>query len=339
MAHPRRRAPAAAAAGLALLAACASPATGGPSREAAARTSTTTPGVSAGNGTPAAPRPSSAPSPSTSSSPSSSPATAQLPRGGTTLFPRYRLVGFAGGVGTAAFGRLGVGDLDARGREVERYAAALAGGRQPLPVFELITVVVHDTPGRNGLYNSRVSDAVIARYLAAARRHRAMLLLDVQPGREDFLPLVKGLRRWLEQPDVGLALDPEWAVEPGDVPGQTFGRTTGAELDSVAAYVDALVRRHHLPQKPLVFHQVAASVVVGQSAIRERPGVVVIKSVDGIGSRRLKTATWHTLVKGLPASIHTGFKLFFDEDRRHGPMMTPRQVLALRPQPEYVLYE
>ncbi|KQX61717.1 hypothetical protein [Angustibacter sp. Root456] len=338
MLHGRRRAGVAAAAVLAL-AACASP-TGG----AAARPSGSTSSAhdAAANGS-SAPSPTESPSESRSESPSPSsspsPTTAQLPRGGTTLFPHYRLVGYAGGAGSAAFGRLGVGDIDARAREIERRAQALAGGRTPLPVFELITVVVHDTPGRNGLYNSRVSDAVIARYLAAARRHRALLLLDIQPGRQDFLPLVKGLARWLEQPDVGLALDPEWAVEPGDVPGQTFGRMTGRELDSVAAYVDALVRRHHLPQKPLVFHQVAASVVVGQSALRERAGVVVIKSVDGIGSRRLKTATWTTLVKHLPAPIHTGFKLFFDEDRRHGPMMTPQQVLALRPQPEYVLYE
>ncbi len=114
---------------------------------------------------------------------------------------------------------------------------------------------------------------------------------------------------------------------------------TGRELDSVAAYVDAIVRQKDLPQKPLVFHQVAARVVVGESAVRERPGVVVIKSVDGIGSQALKTATWRTLVRGLPSSIHTGFKLFFDEDRRHGPLMTPSQVLRLRPQPDYVLYE
>jgi hypothetical protein len=37
--------------------------------------------------------------------------------------------------------------------------------------------------------------------------------------------------------------------------------------------------------------------------------------------------------------VHAGFKLFFDEDTRHGPLMTPKQVLALRPKPEYVLYE
>src|SRR4051794_37144262 len=43
----------------------------------------------------------------------------QLPRGGTTLFPRYRLVGYAGGPHTAAFGRLGIGDLDARVAEID----------------------------------------------------------------------------------------------------------------------------------------------------------------------------------------------------------------------------
>ena len=38
--------------------------------------------------------------------------------------------------------------------------------------------------------------------------------------------------------------------------------------------------------------------------------------------------------------VHPGFKLFFDEDTRNGQrMMSPKEVLALWPQPEYVLYE
>jgi hypothetical protein len=44
-------------------------------------------------------------------------------------------------------------------------------------------------------------------------------------------------------------------------------------------------------------------------------------------------------VKDLPTSIHPGFKLFFDEDARHGKVMTPSQVLALTPEPEYILFE
>ena len=266
-------------------------------------------------------------------------AAGQLPRGGSTVFPAYRLFGYSGAPGSAAFGRLGTGDLDARVREIERKGKAYAGGRKVLPVLELITVVVDSQPGADGDYNRQVSDATIRQYLAAARRHRALLLLDVQPGRDDFLTLAKQLEPWLRQPDVGLALDPEWAVEKGQVPGQTYGRTTGAELDRVAAYLDGLVRAHRLPQKVMVFHQVAAKVVRRQEGLRSRPGVVVIKSVDGIGSRGAKTATWQVLVKGLPRSIHPGFKLFYDEDTRHGPLMTPAQVLALKPTPEYVLIE
>jgi hypothetical protein len=232
-----------------------------------------------------------------------------------------------------------VGDLDARVRELEKRGAAYADGRKVLPVLELVTVVAQATPGKDGDYSQRVADATIDRYLAAARRHKALLLLNVQPGRARFIDLVKDLEPWLKQPDVGVALDPEWAVKKGQVPGRVYGSTTGAELDQVARYLDSLVQRYDLPQKVMVFHQVAAKVVRHQSAIKEHPGVVVIKSVDGIGSRKAKTATWTVLVKSLPPSVHPGFKLFFEEDARHGTLMTPAQVMALKPEPEYILFE
>jgi hypothetical protein len=45
--------------------------------------------------------------------------------------------------------------------------------------------------------------------------------------------------------------------------------------------------------------------------------------------------------KTTPKHVHAGFKLFFTEDRRGpaGRLMKPREVLALKPQPEYVMYE
>ena len=44
--------------------------------------------------------------------------------------------------------------------------------------------------------------------------------------------------------------------------------------------------------------------------------------------------------KSTPKFVHAGFKLFFTEDRRHGGrLMSPREVLALKPRPEYVMYE
>ena len=263
----------------------------------------------------------------------------QLPRGGTTLFPRFRLVGYSGGPHTAAFGRLGIGRVDDRVAEIERHGAAYAAGREPLPVLELITVVAQAKPGRDRKYRARIDDAVISEYLAAARRHRALLLLNVQPGRADFLAEVRALERWLKEPDVGVALDPEWAVGPRQVPGRVYGNTTGNELAGVAAYLDSVVRRHRLPQKAMVVHQLAPRIVTDFGSVGRQSGVAVIQSVDGIGARADKVATWRRLVATLPPTVHPGFKLFFEEDTESGPLMTPKQVLGLRPQPEYVLYE
>jgi hypothetical protein len=273
-------------------------------------------------------------------SPAAPPVPAELPRGGRRLFPAYRLVGYSGGPGSAAFGRLGVGDLDARAREIESLGAQFAAGRRPLAVLELIAVVAQPKPGPDGLYRVRVGADVIQTYLSAARRHRALLLLNIQPGRARFMDEVVALEPWLRQPDVGLALDPEWAVRSGQVPGHVFGRTTGAEIDAVARQMSQLVTQFELPDKALVVHQLAPDVVRGQWAVKTHPGVAVIKSVDGIGPPAAKVRTWRALVTDLPPSIRPGFKLFFGEDAA-GParLMTPAEVMALKPTPDYVLYE
>ena len=283
------------------------------------------------------------PTPSPSSGPAGTAGTAgatELPRGGREVFPRYRLVGYSGAPGSKAFGRLGVGRLDDRVAEIEKLARGYGAGRQPLPVLELIAVVVQRFPGGDGKYRVRMADDVIRSYLAAARRHRALLLLNVQPGRASFVDEVRALGPWLREPDVGVALDPEWAVGPGQTPGRVFGSTTGAVIDQVSAYLDGVVRVNGLPQKVLVVHQLNPRIVRGFEKVRKRDGVVVVKSVDGIGSAGAKVSTWKRLVKNLPPAVHPGFKLFFDEDTEGGlKLMTPKQVLALRPQPEYVLYE
>jgi len=264
---------------------------------------------------------------------------AQLPRGGRTIFPEHRLVGFAGYPGSRALGRLGVGDLDDRAREVEVIAKPLAGGRTVLPVLELIATIVRSEPGRDGLYRTRASDRVIAAHLAAARKVKGILLLDIQPGRADVVDEVRAYERWLGEPDVGIAFDPEWAMGPRQVPMTVFGQTTGSEINSVSAYLSSVVRARRLPEKVLVVHQLSPSIVRDEKAVRTHEGVTLVKSVDGIGSRAMKESTYDKLAARMPEAFHAGFKLFYSEDRRFGPLMTPAQVLALRPQPEYVLYE
>ncbi len=292
-------------------------------------------GTAAGAATPSSRSTSSVP---TTSAPTTPPPPPQLPGGGTQIFPGHRLIGFAGAPGSPALGPLN-GDLAAATARLREQAAGYGTDRPVLPVFELIATLAHDVPGPNGNYNTVADDAEVQQYLAAARAAGALLLLGIQPGTQDFLPAVTHYERWLTEPDVGLALDPEWAVDPGERPGDVFGSTTGAELDAVAGYLDGLVSAHRLPQKVMVYHQLNAGIVRGEEQLTEHPGVALVKSVDGIGAAADKVGTYQRVIATLPPFVHPGFKLFYAEDTRSGPLMTPGEVLALVPQPEYVLYE
>ena len=137
--------------------------------------------------------------------------------------PEYRLVGYAGLTGAKTLGRLGTGPLDQRVRELERRASPYANGREILPVLEVIATVVQGSPGRDGKYRFRISDQQIATYLKAARKRKALLLLNIQPGRSEFLPEAKAYEKWLREPDVGVALDPEWAMDKVSGPAARTG--------------------------------------------------------------------------------------------------------------------
>ena len=285
------------------------------------------------SGAPTGPAPS-----STAPAPPPTPTTAQLPGGGTQVFPGHRLVGFSGAPGSPALGRL-TGDLTAATGQLRQQAAGYGDQPPVLPVFELIATVVHDKPGPNGTYATTADDATVQSYLDATRAAGGILLLDIQPGTGAFLPAVQAYEKWLVQPDVGVALDPEWAIQPGQVPGNVFGHTTGADIDAVSAYLDGLVTADHLPQKVLVYHQLKVQIVTGEEAMVDRPGVAVVKSVDGIGAAADKIGTYQRVIATKPAFVHAGFKLFYDEDTRSAALMQPGEVLALQPQPEYVIYE
>jgi hypothetical protein len=299
-------------------------------------------------------------------------ARAQLPRGGRTIFPHYRLVGWCGSPGAPALGELGVGDdlaerVQQMLRASQQYAAAApapssaagtipegaspppasSGGTPPpvaadkpvLPVVELIATVAQSSPGADGLYRTRVPDHTIATWLHQARRAKALLLLNIQPGRARFLDEATSYEHWLKEPDVGLALDPEWAIGPGQRPGEVFGHTTGQVLNDVAAYLSNIVTTHHLPEKVMVTHVLRTSILTQPQQQHPHHGVAMVTSVDGIGAMAAKIDTYHAVARQLPHHVHPGFKLFFQEDRQAGPLMSPHQVLALHPTPDYVLYE
>jgi hypothetical protein len=185
------------------------------------------------------------------------------------------------------------------------------------------------------MYRMRQSDTVIARYLAATRRIHGLLLLDIQPGRSSFVTEVGSYARWLREPDVGVALDPEWSIRAGQRPGDVIGSTDGATITRVARLLSAIVARRHLPQKLLLVHRFTADMIRHPTRAHAAPGVALAYNVDGYGDRPNKIAKYRELAHRKPG-IFNGFKLFFHEDTG---LMTPRMVLALRPAPDVVVYE
>jgi hypothetical protein len=267
---------------------------------------------------------------------------AELPRGGRVILPRERVVAFYGAPQHEELGVLGIGTPEQAGAKLLRQARSYARpGRPVLPAFELIASIAHTAPGQDGLHRERQSDDVIKRYLVAARRIKALLILDIQPGQADFVEEVRALEPYLSLPDVGLALDPEWSVPAGVAPGDQIGSTTAETINEVSSYLSFLVQSKDLPQKLLIVHQFTEGMVRDRGEIVARPGLAIVSNVDGYGTPALKAGVYGQLTGPdvLPRAAGAsfiGFKLFFREDT---DLMDPAAVLALRPQPSIVVYE
>ncbi len=259
----------------------------------------------------------------------------ELPRGGRSILPEFRVVGFYGAPQTPELGALGIGTPAQAARRLIRQARPYERPARPvLPAMELLAVIANADAGADGMYRTRQPSSIIARYLRAARRHRMLLVLDIQPGRSDFFRETIRLERWLREPDVSLALDPEWRVTAGEVPGQVIGRVGAREVNATSAWLAQLVARHDLPEKLLMIHQFTED-MVDHTALKPRAGLSTVLNVDGFGGRAIKRAKYRAFSRAAPEFDH-GFKLFYEEDTN---LMTPRSVLRMRPAPDVVVYE
>jgi hypothetical protein len=266
--------------------------------------------------------------------PPATPAT--LPGGRTKIFGDDRvLVAYYGTAGTGALGVLGETSPDRMVRRLRRAAAPFERPRSKVQiVFELIVTVADAHPGKDGDYNHDIPRAYVQRYIDAAHEHGALLLLDIQPGRAGFHSVVRRWKWALEDPYVGLALDPEWRMGRRGVPGRRIGSVSAEEVNTVSKWLKTLVAIEDLPQKLFVLHQFRTSMVRDIHLVVPRRGLALVQHVDGFGTPAQKLGTFHAVVR--PRLFHLGFKLFYDEDRR---LMRPGEVRRIRPQVRFVSYQ
>jgi hypothetical protein len=260
----------------------------------------------------------------------------ELPRGGRRLFPDFRVVAFYGSPRDPELGELGVGTLRGSIKRLQKQARGYERKTRPaLPCLELISTVATAAPGPGGAYRDHLAGAQIDRHLREARKAKALLLLDVQPGMTDFVTETKRLKKWLKEPDVGLALDPEWRIGPGQLPGKVIGTVSAQEVNQTSAYVAKLVKDNKLPEKLFLVHQFTNDMVQNKELVRKRPGLATVFNVDGFGTQAVKLSKYRDFTTKGPR-FRNGLKLFYKEDVG---IFSPKQVMRLTPRPDIVIYE
>jgi hypothetical protein len=263
----------------------------------------------------------------------------QLPGGGQILFPGRLLVALYGYPGAPALGALGQQGLQASIARAGHAAAAYrAGSRVPVvPAFEIIATVAQAHPGRDGDYSYQSTVASLRPWVRRATAAGMYVILDLQAGRAGLLAQARRYQTLLELPDVGLALDPEWKLAPGQLPLHQIGSVSISEVNTVISWLAGLTAQYHLPQKLLVLHQFRLSMIRGEHALDTRyQDLAILIHMDGQGTPAVKQQTWQTVTRAAPAGVFFGWKDFYVKDH---PMMSPRQTLARTPQLSMISYQ
>lgn len=267
----------------------------------------------------------------------STPAT--LPGGGDVLFPGRRLIALYGHPYAPVLGVLGEQPLGASIRRAKRLAADYAKESEvaAVPAFELITTVASRSAGSDGNYSNEKKIRDIRPWVVAAGKAGVYVVLDLQPGRSDFLTQAKRYESLLALPHVGLALDPEWRLKPNQVHLRQIGSVSAREVNAVTAWLADLTARKRLPQKLLLLHQFRLSMITDRHRLQtSSPHVAVVIQMDGFGAPTTKLTTWREIRRNAPKGVRFGWKNFYDEDR---PTFTARRTVDLRPSPVFVSYQ
>lgn len=265
---------------------------------------------------------------------------AQLPGGGQLMFPTHQFVALYGAPGTGSLGVLGEQDAAASVQRARDVAAPYTGltDKTVVPMFEIIATVAAGAAGSDGDYSNELEIERLRPWIDAATEAGMYVVIDLQPGRTDFLTQAKRYQSLLELPNVGLAIDPEWRLAPDQVPLEQIGSVSAAEVNAVTAWLADLTNTNGLPQKMVVLHQFQLKMLQDRSQIdTSRPELAMLIHADGQGAQPDKQATWSALHQDAPAGIAWGWKNFYDED---APMLTPEQtVTAVSPLPDLITYQ
>ena len=263
------------------------------------------------------------------------------PHGGA-LLPFNRIVAYYGNFLSRQMGILGEYP---RAEVLAKLQAAVAEWQiadpstPVIPAIDYIAITAQADPGKDGMYRLRMPDTETQKALDMAREINGIVFLEVQVGKSTLAQELPLLESFLKQPQVHLALDPEFAMKKS-APGTVIGFMTADDINYAAEYIAGLVRTYDLPPKVLLVHRFTTDMVRNAEAIRPLPEVQVVMVMDGWGPPEQKIDTHEHIIYPEPVQF-TGFKIFYKNDRKPPSrgLLTPAEVLKLTPQPSFIQYQ
>lgn len=259
------------------------------------------------------------------------------------ILPFKRIVAYYGNLYSKRMGVLGeyppdemLSRLD---REVKHWEKA--DPSTPVqPALHYIAVVAQGDAGKDGKYRTRMPFKQIDTLLKIAKKRNAIVFLDIQVALSDIRTELPLLENYLKLPHVHLGIDPEFSMKSGDKPGTRIGTYDAADINYCSDYLAKLVRANNLPPKVFTVHRFTRKMVTNYQNIKLHPEVQIVMHMDGWGEPELKKGTYRHFLFPEPVQF-TGFKLFYKNDIKKAPnrMMTPEELLKLRPIPIYIQYQ
>ncbi len=208
------------------------------------------------------------------------------------------------------------------------------------PALHYIAVTAQGEPGKAGKYRLRMPFNQIDKVLAMADEINAIVFLDIQVGLGTVQQEVPELVDYLKKPNVHLGIDPEFSMKTGQKPGSVIGSFDETDINFTIDYLSKIVRENNLPPKILTIHRFTQGMVKNYKQIKTTPEVQVVMHMDGWGEPGKKIGTYKHFIYTEPVQF-TGFKLFYKNDLKNPPhrMLTPEDLMKLKPAPVYIQYQ
>jgi len=281
-------------------------------------------------------------SPSTSTNIALWPVKTVYPNAGAIL-PFNRIVAYYGNLSAKNMGVLGqypedemLAKLDV---EVKKWT--LADPETPvIPALQYIVVTAQQKPGNDGKYRLRMPDAEIDKVIEMSKKINGLVFLDIQVGQSTIQEELPLLEKYLIMPNVHVAIDPEFSVKDGKLPGTNIGAYNATDINYVTDYLVKLVKDNNLTPKIFVIHRYIQKMVTNYKLIKTVPEVQIVMDMDGWGVKENKIVSYKDFIYKEPVQF-TGFKLFYKNDlwKPSLGMMTPEEILKLTPSPIYIQYQ